>query len=221
MKIAIIGAGVSGLATAHYLKKYLPSTEIHIYEKGPVVGGNANTFHVTLENGSHRWVDMGVNDFNKATYKELDVLWQELNIMDSQLQSAYCSPLINSASYSVANDPYRYTIDNQGNVNAPSGSTAHPSVITDGMKNFKINLANWFQQDPPDYTTSVGDWIAQQGFTPEFIWANLYPRMNGMYFTMEKGPAGFAPPAQMPMWMVAHYYILQEGYGNPESEQDI
>lgn len=220
MKIAIIGAGVSGLTTAYYLKKYAPATEVHIYEKSLKVGGNANTFNVILNNGKQRWVDMGVNDFNKATYKELDALWQELGIMDAKQESEFCSPLINSASYSVADGSYRYYIDENGNVVSPSGSLAPQAVIANDMKNFQQALAYWFN-NTPDFTTSVGEWIAKQKFSNDFVYGNLYPRMNGMYFTMENSEAGTPPPSQMPLWMVAHYYILQEGYGDPSSEENI
>jgi oxygen-dependent protoporphyrinogen oxidase len=53
MKIAIIGAGVSGLSLAYYLRKYSPETEIVVYEQADRVGGNAQTQELDL---LHRWL---------------------------------------------------------------------------------------------------------------------------------------------------------------------
>ena len=46
MKVAIIGAGISGLATAYYLRKRNPHLEIQIFESTPRVGGLLETVPV-------------------------------------------------------------------------------------------------------------------------------------------------------------------------------
>ena len=220
MKIAIIGAGVSGLANAYYLKK-MTGADITIYEKSDRVGGNVNTFNVTLDNGRQRWVDMGVNDFNKVTYTHLVQLWQELGIMDASGQSAYCSPLINSEAFYTTDSGYRYAIGTDGKVFVPGSSTANQTVIQGLSEIFKKDLGEWFNQHTtPEANTTVGNWINSHNFIDEFVKGNLYPRMNGMYFTMEDAPLGVAPPSQMPLWMVAHYYVLQEGYGQQDMPPD-
>lgn len=38
-RIAVLGSGITGLATAHYLAKELPGAKITIYEKGNRIGG--------------------------------------------------------------------------------------------------------------------------------------------------------------------------------------
>jgi oxygen-dependent protoporphyrinogen oxidase len=43
LKIAIIGGGISGLATAFYLKKYSPANNITIFEAQPKLGGKLET----------------------------------------------------------------------------------------------------------------------------------------------------------------------------------
>ena len=42
-RIAILGGGISGLASAYYCKKYFPNADIHLYEMAPWVGGWVET----------------------------------------------------------------------------------------------------------------------------------------------------------------------------------
>ena len=44
-RIAIVGAGISGLSTAWYLQKLLPNASIHLFEAGDQVGGVIQTVH--------------------------------------------------------------------------------------------------------------------------------------------------------------------------------
>lgn len=234
MQVAIIGGGVSGLSTAYYLLNTIPGVQISIYESANNVGGNASTFQINMKNFQgqtiERWVDMGVNDFNKATYKNLVALWKQLKIMDPSGKSDYCSPLINAESFSVpdANFQYRYAIDIYGKVFVPTTSTANAANLQKDIDQFKIDLATWYKSHETEGSTdiSIGEWLKVPGtdqlrYSGEFIFGNLYPRINGMYFTAEKMDTSGVPPlSEMPLWMVAHYYILQEGYGQKKTTDD-
>jgi predicted NAD/FAD-binding protein len=230
MRIAIIGAGVSGLTTAYYLKKnpLTADAQIVIYEKAGVVGGNADTLNVVIptpDGPLTRWVDMGVNDFNLTTYFPLRELWYELGIMDGRKPcpaSSLCSPLIDTESFSLPGADnqysYRYSVMADDSIVVPKGSTANAEVLATDIENFKTQLAAWYSknQDEGANKTTVGEWLTTQNFSDEFIFGNLYPRINGMYFTLEEcTDPSQPPPSMMPLWMVAHYYILQEAYGHP------
>lgn len=82
MKIAIVGAGISGLLAAYLLKKKRPDASITIFEKDTQVGGNVHTAQLNVGSSRHssglRWADLGVNDFNIATYKNILALLKEL-----------------------------------------------------------------------------------------------------------------------------------------------
>lgn len=219
MKIAIIGAGVSGLTTAWFLRKKFTAAQasITMYEKSGRVGGNADTYKIILKDGTHRWVDMGVNDFNKDTYKNMVRLWEDLKIMDDR----YCKPLINEESFwKGGTSNYKYWVNNYGKVNA-EGSAAKDDAktIEDGLEDFKTELVKWYKSEFKDPTITVGKWVEGR-FQRAFIDNNLYPRINGMYYAQEYSQVNVPPPSLMPLWMVAHYYILQEGYGMANSDPD-
>ena len=65
MKVAIIGAGATGMAAAYYLTKngHVPI----IYEISPFLGGHASTFIVggaQLERGYHHWFTNDIDIIN-------------------------------------------------------------------------------------------------------------------------------------------------------------
>jgi protoporphyrinogen oxidase len=49
--IAIIGGGITGLASAHYLLQYLPNANITLYEASDRMGGWLQSKHVNIGDG--------------------------------------------------------------------------------------------------------------------------------------------------------------------------
>jgi len=68
MKIAVVGAGISGLSAAYYLSK---KHKVDLFEKENQFGGHANTLKVIFENNKEVSVDIGFMVFNKNTYPNL------------------------------------------------------------------------------------------------------------------------------------------------------
>ena len=76
MKIAVIGAGISGLSAAYYLSK---SHKVDLFEKQDHFGGHAYTLEVDLQNKIIP-VDIGFIVFNYKTYPNLISFFQENKI---------------------------------------------------------------------------------------------------------------------------------------------
>ncbi len=76
LNIAVIGAGISGLASAYLLSK---KHNVDIYEKENRLGGHARTTMVKEENKEFG-VDTGFLVFNHETYPLLTKLFQELDV---------------------------------------------------------------------------------------------------------------------------------------------
>jgi predicted NAD/FAD-binding protein len=77
MKIAVIGAGISGLSCAYRLVQ--DGADVSLFEAGKYFGGHSNTVEVTLE-GQTFGVDTGFLVFNDRTYPNLIRLFAELEV---------------------------------------------------------------------------------------------------------------------------------------------
>ncbi|MDE1901791.1 MAG: FAD-dependent oxidoreductase [Alphaproteobacteria bacterium] len=75
-KIAIIGAGISGLAAASILH---PHHEITVYEKNDYIGGHSRTIEVSTKDGTIP-VDTGFIVFNKRNYPLLTRLFEHFQV---------------------------------------------------------------------------------------------------------------------------------------------
>ncbi len=76
MRIAIVGAGVSGLVAAHLLHR---KHEITVFEAGAHAGGHTNTVTVETEHGTHH-VDTGFIVFNDRNYPRFERLLDRLHV---------------------------------------------------------------------------------------------------------------------------------------------
>ena len=76
MRIAIVGAGISGLVAAHRLHA---THEVTVFESEPRLGGHTHTVRVELDGESH-WVDTGFIVYNDWTYPHFIALLDELGV---------------------------------------------------------------------------------------------------------------------------------------------
>ncbi|MYM67680.1 FAD-dependent oxidoreductase [Pseudoduganella sp. FT55W] len=75
-RIAVVGAGISGLASAYFLNHH---HDVVLFEAGSYLGGHANTVDIELE--SQRCaVDTGFLVYNEKTYPNLIALFAELGV---------------------------------------------------------------------------------------------------------------------------------------------
>ena len=76
MRIAIIGAGVSGLVVAHLLHE---RHEVTVFEAAGYAGGHANTVRVDTPNETHE-IDTGFIVFNDRNYPCFERLLERLSV---------------------------------------------------------------------------------------------------------------------------------------------
>ena len=228
-RIAIIGGGISGLATAYSLIDPERAScfdhceapfDIEIFERKESLGGNADTLEVTLGEDygkpSHppyeRWVDLGVNDINLTSYERTAKAMQTIGF-------DHYKPLEDTICYFSPDGSVMMTDD---------GALEHGVSAAD--LRVPENLAKMNQQFMQAASEAVGDECAEAvrmtvaEFVADYrqrltetdrlvldkvVSTMLYPRISAMYFVDERGPQ------QMPLIAVMDYYKLQEGIGIP------
>ena len=81
-KIAVIGAGISGLGCAYSLQKNA-NVHVTLFEGGQHIGGHSNTVDIEVQTARGRIpcsVDTGFLVFNRKTYPRLTRLFEELKV---------------------------------------------------------------------------------------------------------------------------------------------
>jgi uncharacterized protein len=76
-RIAVIGAGISGLTAAYILQR---SASVTVYEAGDRLGGHAHTHHLDTPSGRKIAIDSGFIVFSHKSYPNLSRLFDELGV---------------------------------------------------------------------------------------------------------------------------------------------
>lgn len=89
LNIAVVGAGISGLACAWLLSRH---HQVTLFEADGRLGGHSNTVDVTLEGRTHP-VDTGFLVFNEKTYPNLIALFRELGVDSVETEMSFAVSL--------------------------------------------------------------------------------------------------------------------------------
>ena len=168
MRIAIVGAGVSGLATAHLLHR---THDVTLFEAGGYAGGHTNTVTVETEAGVHQ-VDTGFIVFNDRNYprfarllERLDVAWQP-----------------SSMTFSVSDEHG----DFEYNGSSPNGLFAKRAhLVTPWFHRMVADLVRFnrearrllaSREDP-----SLRGWLEQHGYSRAFVERLIVPQAAAVW----------------------------------------
>lgn len=152
MKIAIVGAGISGLAAAWLLRQ---RHEVTLFEAGDYIGGHTHTVDVELA-GARFPVDTGFLVFNHRTYPNLTALFRELKV------DTVASDM--SFAVSMADTDLEWAGSSLATLFAQKRNLARPGfwrMLQDTLR-FNRETAGAL----PEVT--LGDYLVQQRYSAEF-----------------------------------------------------
>ncbi len=163
MKIAIVGAGISGLVAAYRLH---PQHEITVFEAGPKPGGHTNTVRVELD-GESLAIDTGFIVFNEWTYPKFIELLNELGVSSQPTEMGF----------SVRDDRtgLEYAGQNLNTLFAQRRNVLSPRFLRMVSDILRFNRYGFQQAELLPLTATVGDFLRAGAYSPGFAQQHLLP----------------------------------------------
>lgn len=170
MRIAIVGAGVSGLTTAHLLGR---RHDVTVIEADTRPGGHANT--VTLESdGRTQHLDTGFIVYNNRNYPNFERLLAELGVASQ--------PSNMSFGVSDRQGRFEYASTSLGGVFATARNAVSPAFYRMLLEVPKFQrAAERLIESGEGDGLSLRDWLKQQRFSDAFVERLIVPQVAAVW----------------------------------------
>jgi predicted NAD/FAD-binding protein len=163
-RIAVVGAGISGLASAWLLGR---QHDVTLFEAGDYLGGHTNTVDVTLEGRTHP-VDTGFLVFNEKTYPNLVALFALLGVDSVETEMSF--------AVSLENPDLEWAGSNLATIFGQKRNLLRRpfwAMLGDILR-FNRESAAWLASHP-DNPRSLRDFLAEGGYSAAFADWYLLP----------------------------------------------
>ena len=170
MKIAIIGAGISGNVVARGLYRH---HDITVFEAGDHVGGHSHTHQVEV-GGRPLAVDTGFIVYNNPTYPRFSALLAELGVESRAT----------AMSFSVRNEMsgLEYASTSMNTLFAQRRNLLRLRFHRMWREILRFNRhASTLPDTHPHHDTTLGDYVREHGFSPEFVDDYLLPMASAIW----------------------------------------
>ncbi len=169
MRIAIIGAGVSGLVAAHLLHS---QHEVVLYEAGSYAGGHTNTIRVDTEHETHH-VDTGFIVMNDRNYPLFTRLLSNLGVATQPTRMSF--------SVKGEEEDFEYSGTPRGLFCQPSNllSVRFQRMILDLLR-FNRLLRGLLADTTPE-EESLGEFISRHRFSRNFVERLIVPQVSAVW----------------------------------------
>ncbi|MGC1802167.1 MAG: FAD-dependent oxidoreductase [Solirubrobacterales bacterium] len=183
-RVAVVGAGVSGLVAAAELVR--AGHDVHLFEAGPYAGGHTNTIDVETPGG--RWpVDTGFIVFNDRNYPNFERMIDELQVPAQEA----------NMSFSVSDGRGEFEWATRG----PRGLFARPSHVVDWRFHRMLRDLVRFNREARSLVgngsdgPSLREFLADGGYSEYFVERLLVPQASAVWSADPEQlwtfPAGF------------------------------
>jgi len=181
MKIAIIGAGISGLTAAYYLRH---KHEISVYESAPRIGGHTATVDVEVA-GRQYAIDTGFIVYNDWTYPNFIELIEELGVETQPTEM----------SFSVRCDEtgLEYGGNNLNTLFAQRRNLFKPSFhgMLQDILRFNREAVRDLESGRIDAATTLSEYLADNRYGDAFIYQYLLPMGCAIWSASTKSMGDF------------------------------
>src|SRR5579859_7875168 len=169
MRIAVVGAGVSGLVVAHLLHR---THDVTVFEANDYAGGHTNTVRVDTPNETHQ-VDTGFIVFNDRNYPNFERLLDRLGVSSQGSTMSF--------SVSDGRGDFEYSSASPSGLFAKRSHLLTPSfhrMISDLVR---FNRAARELVGDQAEDVSLGEWLERQRFSQAFIEWLIVPQASAVW----------------------------------------
>jgi predicted NAD/FAD-binding protein len=169
MRIAVVGAGVSGLVAAYLLEG---EHEVTVFEADRRPGGHTNTIRVDTEYETHH-VDTGFIVFNDRNYPHFERLLDRLNVAWQPSQMSF--------GVSDATGEFEYSSASANGLFATRAHLVSPAfhrMLAD-VRRFQREARELLTGDGGD--PPLGEWLERLAFSRAFIERVIVPQASAVW----------------------------------------
>ena len=166
MKIAVVGAGISGLACAHRLVQ--AGKEVVLFEAGDYFGGHSHTVDVELD-GVRHGVDTGFLVFNPRTYPTLVALFEQLGVATAASEMGFSVKLpLGGRTLEWAGGNLDQVFSQRRNLLDPRFLRMLRDILRFNRAASAIAIAGERPGGPAAPDCSLGAWLERHGYGDQF-----------------------------------------------------
>ncbi|MES2857944.1 MAG: FAD-dependent oxidoreductase [Pseudomonadota bacterium] len=201
MRIAVIGSGISGLASAWLLSR---RHQVVLFEGNDYLGGHTHTHDIELDGGQYR-VDTGFIVHNPVHYPLLTRMFDELGVATK--------PTTMSFSMHSEASGVEYNATSLDGLFCQRGNLLSPRfwrMLADLRRFYRI-APRLLETD--DRGPTLGDYLVQNGFGDAFRDEHLLPMASALWSSPSAQILAF--PARYLIQFMANHHMLQVG-GRPD-----
>ena len=171
MRIAVVGAGVSGLVAAHLLSR---EHDVTVFEANGYAGGHTNTVRVDTAHETH-WVDTGFIVFNDRNYPTFQRLLEHLGVAGQR----------SNMSFSVFDErgDFEYASTSPNGLFANRRHLATPAFhrMIGDLVRFQREARELLHRHAPGEGPSLGEWLERRRYSRPFIDKLIVPQAAAVW----------------------------------------
>ena len=171
MKVAIIGAGISGLTAAYRLNR---AHDVTVFEANDYPGGHTNTVNVELDGEFHA-IDTGFIVFNDRTYPNFIALLNELNVKSLPTSMSF-SVRCDSANLEYNGSSLNGLFSQRKNLIRPAFYRMLRDILRFNKEACGLVLSNSVCDE-----TTVGEFLTRNNYSREFADHYLLPMGSAIW----------------------------------------
>jgi predicted NAD/FAD-binding protein/CRP-like cAMP-binding protein len=187
VNVAVIGGGAAGIGAAWELTR--AGCRVTVFERQAHLGGSCLAAKVGLGNGKSIFVDVGLSEFNRATFVNLGALFAELGLKSRPINedisfmrpdgsAVWCTNAGQMRFYTRLGDERRFKSE---------------------VARFR-NECTEVLEDATFRDFTLARYLDARGYTQEFREFYLYPRAQGTFAMPDQSPQSYGAAALVAVW---------------------